>query len=361
MELNPEIKNEVAEFVSDMEKQFDLNCLMVCNKYRIPFTLNQAPFSLIMLPLSGDSEDIFKKKVEAAAAKYHNSLSSSRNWHCYLTSLYRTDPWFSFFADSKERFPLKDMAAGADLISPVIYGEKHMARLQKEAEEFFGKGTIKFWKKEVVRRQKEKNKKLVAMCRKEAAYCKERRKLLNKYELEELKDFVLFICKKCQEEKMSLVVALDGSGRPIGKALEWYGVGCPVIYLDPRHIRFLDLKNQNNITWVLEVLEKEFPQVYAALVENPEKVFFIDDQTGYGSTGEKLGLLVNLFSKNGESQLKYAVMTPYMGNNTPSWLRRREIQGLEIAPERSLRAIDKPTSQSRRFYNRLKKIVSNWK
>jgi len=362
MKLSSETRKEIAEAVGSMEKRFGINCLVVRNKYRISFVPKEIPFSLIMLPQNGDSEEAFKIKVEAAAAEHHNSLPSLRKWHYHLSCLYDSRPWFSRFADQKERFPLKDMAVGSDFISPVAYGRKQMARLRKEAEDFFGEGIIEFWKKEAIRQLREKRKKFKDLFRQEVAYGKERKKLLNKYELAEMKEFVLHLSKKCQEEKTSFVVALDGSGRPIGKALEWYGVCCPVICLDPHHIRFLDFKDPDNVSWVLGALKKEFPQIYTALSENPRSVFFIDDQTGYGSTGEKLRLLVRLFSKNGNgnSLLRYAVMTSYRGDNTPSWLRRREIQGLQIAPEKSLRAIEAPTPQSDKFYGRLKKIVAGW-
>ena len=362
MKLSPEIKSEVIEFAKDIEKRFDVNCIAVRNKYRIPFSLDEVPFSLIMLPLSGDNEETFKVKVEAAATEYHNSLFKSlRKWHCYLVCLYNTNPWFFRFINKKEKFPLQDMAAGSDLISPVIYGNMHMKQLHKEAEDFFGRGIIEFWKKDIKRQLIERNERFRISLRQEIEYCKERRKLLNKYEVEELKDLVLYIHDKCEKEKISLVVALDGSGRPIGKALEWYKIACPITYMDPHYLRVVDFKESDEVKWILKILQKELPEIYAALSENPRNVLFVDDQTGYGNTGESLTSLVKLFTKNDESSLNYVVMTPFRGNNAPSWLRKREIQGLKMAPEKSLRAIEMPTLQSQEFYGRLKKIVSSWK
>lgn len=362
MKLNPEIRKEVIKFASDIEKQFSVNCLVVINKYRIPFAGIKVTLSLTILPSESDSKDAFKGKAKEYFEEYQRGATfNSRAWHCYVAHLYDVRPWFARFADKKERFPLMDMAAGADLISPVVYGEECMARLRKEAEDFFGEGIIEFWKKEADCRQKEKNKKLNALRREEFAYYKERLKLLNKHELIELKEVVSHIYGKCEKEKITLIVALDGSGRPIGRALEWRGIPCSVAYMDPRHLRRVDFRRSDETVWVLEAMKKEFPEVCVALSRDSRSVLFVDDQTGYGHTGKALDSLVKLFSEKDDSSLNYVAMTPYMGNNTPSWLRKRDIQGLEIAPEKSLRAIEAPTQQSQEFYDRLKKIVHSWK
>lgn len=362
MKLDSEIKKEVSELASETEKRFGVKCIVVNNKYRIPFAGMRFTFSLILIPLHGEDEENFNSKAEKFSNEYHmNMLMTCRTWHCYISFLYDTRPWFSRFSDKKEEFPLKSMAAGADLISPVIYGSEQMSKLRKEAVDFFGEGIIKSWKEEVRRGKKERDRKHKTLCRQENAYRKERVRLLNKYELHELKEVVLFISEKCKKESIYFVVALDGSGRPIGKALEWHGISCPVVYLDPRHMRGVDFENSDNRAWVLKAMEEEFPEVCQVLSVDPQRVLFVDDQTGYGGTRLALVSLVEIFSKsNAASLLNYMAMTPYMGTNTPSWLRKRAIQGIEIAPAESLRANDAPTAQSRRFYNRLKRVVLSW-
>ena len=359
--IEPETKREIVDFCRKLEKQFNLYCVMVRNKHRVRFSCGEAPFSLIMLPRRGDDEQAFKNKVEEAAKEHQKSLMFSRKWHCYLSCLYDPHPWFSRFADKKERFPLMDMAAGSDFISPVVYGKSQMAKLRKQAKEFFGENIISFWRKEALCQSKEKHKKLMILLRQEAAYCKERKKLLNKYEVEELKGFVLAVCERVKGDGLSFIVALDGSGRPVGRALEWYGVPCPVVCLDPHYLSSLEPRNGGKMKLAVKILEKEFPDVYAALSQKPESVLFVDDQVGYGNTAESLKRLVGFFSENGDSSFQYAAMTAFAGNNTPSWLRRREIQGLQLAGAGSLRAIEAPTPQSRRFYNRLRKIVNSWR
>ncbi len=360
MRFNSEIEKEVVSFCESAEKKFVLKCAVVRNKYRIPFNLNDAPFSLIMLPFSGDSEKDFEFKSKALLDEYNKSLFL-RKWHCYLSSIYDSRPWFTLFLESKERFPLKHMAAGGDLISPVIYGEENIAKLKKEAELFFGQGIIEFWEREAEIQHAKKLEKIEAAHHWEIAYHKERKRLLNRLEIYELKKAVLFVADKCLKEKASLVVALDGSGRPFGKALEWYGICCPVCYLDPRHMREIDFDKKSDDSWVLEALKREFPEIQVALSKDPRSVLFIDDQTGYGVTVRSLEWLSGFFSENHESSLNYVAMTQYMKNNTPSWLRKRDIQGLEPAPKESMRAIEKPTPKSKRFYKKLKRIVSTWK
>lgn len=359
MGLNAEQRREIKEFAGDLEKKFNVGCAVVNNRWA-PFRHNGAALCLFLFPCGSEDEEEFNLQTEMAF-EYYRESPFSRTWNCTFSSLYDALPWFTRFVQRKGEFPLKDMAAGAGLISSVIFGKERMLDLRKKAEEFFGEGIIEFWKVEADRRLKERNKKIREMSRKEIIYRRERKKLLNRHELEELKRFVFFIFQKYGKEEISLIVALDGSGHPIGKALEWFGIGCPVAYLDPHYIKTAYSRNSEGIKLVIGILRKEFPEIFAALSKNPREVLFVDDQTGYGNTCKSISRLVGCFSGNSESSLNFAAMTPYLGNNTPSWLRRRDVQGLKIAPEGSLCAVEISTPQSRWFYGRLKKEVLGWK
>lgn len=359
MAISLKIRESVIAFAKNIEEEFGVRCLVVSNKYRIPFVPNQEPLSITLLPANGDSKEVFESNANAAFMHYQQTQILRNDWHGYFAFLDNIEPWFSRFASRKGNFPLADMAAGADLISPAIYGKEYLSDLQEKAENFFGKGIIEFWKKEAAIQRKEKDKRFNTLRREDIAYRKERGRLLNKYELEELREFVQFIVEKCDKEAISFVVALDGSGRPIGKALEWLGINCPVVYLDPNYLRSVNFSKAIEVELVKKSLKRDFPEIHEALSKNPLSVFFVDDQTGYGNTGKALESLVKLFSGS-DGSLLYATMTPYMGNNTPSWLRKRDIQGIELAPEKSFRAIDVPTAKSRKFYNKLKRIVLAW-
>lgn len=358
MDIDQEIRQEIVDYAQSVEKEFGVRCLVVGNEYRIP--IGNDKLSMLLLPSDGESREAFESKGMAAFSKHQKSMFD-RIWSCYFGFIYNVNPWFSRFMGKREKFPLADMAMGSDLISEVIYGQDSMDMLQKKAEDFFGKGTIEFWKKEAARQREEKNKRLKEIQDEESAYLEERRKLLNKHELRELRTFVEALVKDPKSRAITFVVALDGSGRPIGKALEWYGLTQTVVYFDPRHLRKVDFRNPKETAWIRPALQKEFPELLKALSSHPQEVLFIDDQTGYGNTAKALSALIKFLSGKSKRSFNYATMTDYQVGNTPSWLRRREIQGLKPAPEKSFRAEDFPTRKSKQFYSKIRKEVLGWK
>lgn len=197
-------------------------------------------------------------------------------------------------------------------------------------------------------------------------YCRERRKLLNRHECAELRGFVEWCANEVACGPTRLLVALDGSGRPLGKACEWFGVAAPVVYMDPHplkwRLRGAEVPDKAILAEAAEILRRELPTVHEAWRTAPESVLVIDDQTGYGMTTRSLAALVGYIS--GMDTFRIATMSNYEEVNTPSWLRKRHIQGLEMAAEGGLLTFlsrEKKTEKSERFYALLRSMVLRWR
>lgn len=365
--MNQNLKDQIGEVVAKFETKYGVRCAVVRNIYN-PITFGQGILSLVLIVVPpkgvGDADPDYKKICQSLFNEWNETDSrlEKRKWRCKVfLGLSDWSIWFKRYKDKPGRFPLSDMADGAILISEVVYGQEIMDEARKQAMDFFGNQIISFWETEANRQIKERAERMEKMQREHNEYVSERIKLLNKYELEELREMLLHLAEVCPKKGIRLIVAFDGSGRPIGKAIRWFFNGTvTIIHMDPHQLKKLDFTNKREVHAAVEIFQREFPSLYALLRKSPESVLFVDDQTGYGVTYESLKKFVKIIS-GGNALAKLATMSQWSGNNAPSWLRNREIQGIELAPEGSFTAVDKPTVQSEEFYNALHAHVLRWK
>lgn len=359
-EIPERIVKEVQAAAAAIEAGSQVRCVVVYNPYRIGFGGGILTLSLILCPLKGEIDDNqFKERAICFfEADRREAFRTEKQW-AWLHTIGMLDlrSWFERFRDHPEKFIFQSAAAGADLISPVLYGEELVANWRDQAEAFFGPQISDIWHAEIPRR--------LALCiatkERLIEYHRERRKILNRHELAEMKNFLLRMRELLVQRHPRHIIALDGSGRPLGRALQWFlGGSLNVTYLSPHSLRKLNLNSVVELKEAANALRKELPRLYDSLSSRPSDILFVDDQTGYGHTQEALGKFIKFLS--GEDTVYLETMSTFAGTNTPTWLRRRDLQGIRLCTDRfSFLSIEALTEKSRRFYRDLQRCVMKWK
>lgn len=358
---------EVSALMAEAERRFDLRIVALHNPLRaVSWGKGVTTVMVWTCPRAGEDADDadFRKRCESCRGFLDAARREAEpRWKpMSVIGLSDWSKWFNRFADCPMDFPLKDAGIGADLIGEIIYGQETMEWIHAAAREFFYAGIVEEWRIEAPRRHAERIAKWRAEDLRYAQYCRERRMLLNRHECAEVRGLVEWCANEVATGPTRLLVALDGSGRPLGKACEWFGVAAPVVYMDPHplkwRLRGSEVPDKAVLAEAAEVLRRELSAVYEAWRTAPESVLVIDDQTGYGMTTKCLAALVGHIS--GRDAFRIATMSNYEEVNIPSWLRKRHIQGLEMVSEDgpfTFLSRNKPTEKSERFYALLRSMV----
>ncbi len=363
--LPPELCSEVRAFVVEIEATEHVKCLVVHNPYALGVGA-EYNLQLILLPQrNGCVAENFEVKAKDLSGRIRDKrLLSDGKWGLsvsYLDWSY-LDGWFGRFKDEPLRMPMQNFASGCLFISPVIYGDVCAEDLRSRARSYFGANILSEWVEAMVRHVKKREEKERAYVERQNCLLRERKRVLNRIEIGELRAFVSAVGHHVKNSGIECIVALDGSGRPIGKVLEVYLENrLPVFYVDPHPLKKLLKLSSHGVGRAIDVLQSELPELYTRLVRNADRVLFIDDQTGYGHTAESLRELVEAISGK-EGLFQYAAMTQYQGNNTPSWLRNRPLQGIQLVEHAlTFMSLEVSTPQSRRFYARLRRLAQDWR
>jgi hypothetical protein len=360
---------ELSEKISELERKYSVQCMLVYNKYFSLHFGRDPALSLYIYPTEGMKEG--SQEFSEAVDAIHDEINEKsmvggvmclRHIQAFIIGSSDYTRWFERFRDDPGRLPLADMAHGADLIGEVLYGRKFMDEIHRQAKAFFGNYIIYFWYQDTPRRYREKQKKIEAQQEKYRSYVKERKKVFNAYELDELKGLLIYLEKRCIS-KYACVVALDGSGRPIGRAISWWFNGSlRVYYIDPHHLKEVDFDESHQVKKAIDIFALEFPELFERLQKRPASVLFVDDQSGYGNTGLALMRFIRSFTYYPRVKLHLICMSSYMVDNVPSWLRNRPLQGIRLVNKRfTFKSLNYSTDLSRDFYAKLYKHVMEWK
>jgi hypothetical protein len=343
--------DEVRRTAARIEKEYDLRCTVIFNPLRLEIGGTFLTLSLVVYPPEnvGSDDPSFQARLKRCFEEQNSlPLLVKRRWAWHFT-IGSTDPikWFERFRDKPDRFPTADGAIGADLIMPVIWGETLVSQMRAKAEDFFGRGIFELWQEKITPRMEQR------------AYSAEREKLLNEYELEELKSFLFGIEKLCLEKPFKCIVALDGSGRPVGKALRWFlDDSVRIFHLSPHWLRSVDFNDSEVMKKAERILRAEFPRLYSIWRSNPSSILFVDDQIARGVTRECLIKFTKHLS--GEETIRFYAMSMYNGPNTVSWWHKRDVQGIQTRDTFSFLARKTRTKKSAEFYRKLKGCVLEW-
>lgn len=358
---------EIIAFAQQLESMYGVRILAIYNPYRI--TIGGLPtISVFVCPINSHHrmnpafEGLVHRIWEEVQQK--NVCSVRKGWAFAIVRGF-TD-WSLWFAQLRREDGtwklLASFGQNADLCGEALYGHDLFNDLHRQAEAFFKIPRIaEFWKQEALRLKQLQNERVTVIEREHIAYLRERTRLLNRYEREELRDMVREVTTRYLSRAYDIIVAFDGSARPIGKAIEWYSQGrVPITYMAPKPFRVLKKRDGSVPADMVEIFEREFSHVAVCLRAHPERVLFIDDQTGYGNTAAGLQVFVDHVSGGRPSNL--LVMSQFDGTNCPRWHKRRDLQGLEIREDAlTFRAVERPTRKSEIFYRVIRSLVETWR
>ncbi len=336
------------------EAEFGVRCLVVENPLGV-ITKRDAPiYTLFLCPKPGDREAAFDARACACGDRANDAFVWEEVWDFdVVMGMSDWTQWFRRFQGRPDEFPLKDAALGANLIGRVVYGQDLMDQLHYQARVFFQEpGIIEIWRREAPLRREAKLKELQALDR-------EYNRLLNRFDREHICRFLPRVAQRCAKQGITHLVAVERSGRPLGRALEWYLPNCPpVFYAD-----FHSLKRchgPDDLAALAAVLATELPELYRALRDHPQTVCFLEDMVGYGNTGSAIRLLVDYIS--GQAATCCLVC---LAAEPPSWWRARHKHVIGVSlrgdGDPSFLTLPNPSPASDRFYRRLQRLVEQCK
>ena len=352
-EFSDTVLKHILEETKRVEKAIGCHVIVFHNPFLSRIRGSGTTVSLMVYLGSASQNDFNPQGLLDAISDLFYENPKYWDWDLSHLSEDGLENWFKRFSDNPEDLPFESMFNGSLFISPVLWGYEIMNHLREQAKDFFGPDIIYRWVK------LSKSKWLARMERLGPAtqQARQRAKLLNPLELAELRALVVHVKRECNAGIYTHLVALDGSGRPIGKVLEWlFGKTIKIFYMDPHSINAN--RNYNAIQWRQAVLRfsEELPELYYAIREKPDKILFFDDQIANRFTVEAINHLVMLIS--GGKASHFMTISKYDGNPL-SWNRRQDLQGIKLI-DNSFVAQDAPTPQSDEFYKELLEHVNSW-
>lgn len=247
--------------------------------------------------------------------------------------------WFDFLRE-RNKHPIisGDPLYGLTdiFLSKVIHGQANHEALVQAFQEKYGPNFIQncfdAWMKECERRQK----KIEEINQEFAAELKERKKPLNRYEVAEIKDFLRYCLEIVEKNKISTVVGIDCSGRPLAIMLVELlkQMGCSALpsieFLDPHQMRDkLEWRGKDKpiIPKAYQVaFQKEFPELYQKIIQDPNQILFIDDQVfSHAHTFSTIQAFISQLINREDVEINFTVVSGFNGYNALTWWKNKKL------------------------------------
>jgi len=247
--------------------------------------------------------------------------------------------WFDFIEKSKKHPILSgDPLFGATdvFLSGVIYGHKLHQILVRVFQEKYGPNFIQNCYQVYVERCKKSQERLNALNARLLQEAKEREKPLNRYEVKEIKDFLLDCVETVRQIKATAIVGIDCSGRPLAKML-WqllkkieYSPLPSLQFLDPHQLRDAVVWQGPDELRVPDVFVRtfkmEFPHLFQLLYKEHEKVLLIDDQIfSYMHTTSSIHQLIKQAAGKRDIKFHFRVVSGFKGYNGLTWWKDKTL------------------------------------
>jgi hypothetical protein len=190
---------------------------------------------------------------------------------------------------------------------------------------------------------------------------------LNRLERSLITD-LLETAKEIHLEGRTWFVGLDGSGRPLALAAQWYlearGHNDVVtVFIDPHQLKLISdaasAEQEAMKGRFSETLRRENPALFKLLARESERVVLVEDQIGYGNQSRSLKTFLDYLAR-GETKAMLVCLCHYSDETPPpSWWKDREMQGIALVPDGkiSLTSEEQPTERSEQFYAQLKEFA----
>jgi len=383
-EKKKEIYGKLTEMAKIMEK-FGLGCIVVDNPFRKESNEGVSHCFIITQPTGGTSGRVFPKeefhKLLKDAEKSCRQLIREDHLLLDIGPMVIVDSladWLKF-SDSQKKHPiLHGFPYGATdvFLSKVIYGrelhEKIIRAFQSKYGENFIQECYSVWMEERKRRRS-----VIDLSNRELTEeFEERKKPFNKYEMEEINDFLLDCLKFSLENKISAIVGIDRSGRPLAQMLEellgkiGYKSLFAVDFLDPHRLKREVIWESADKLKIPDVFigkfKEEFPVIFRLLRKDPDKVLFIDDQMfSYFQTAAIVNQLIKQVAQKEDLKFSFWVVSGFNGYNGLTWWKNKRllrINSNKDCKEITLRSIPREISvkeeeEIKNFERKLSKIT----
>lgn len=385
-----EIYKKLTEIAKKVE-EFGLTCIVVDNPFRAERKEGVGHCFIVTQPGEEMSKEEFMDLFDMA----RNSCKEMLKTDCLLLDfgpialVESIESWFNFLdsEDGRNKHPvLHGFPYGATdfFLSKVVYGKEAHEKIIRAFQNKHGKNFIQecysVWSGEQKRRKNvldDSNAKL-------KNEIEERKKPLNKFETEEINDFLLDCLKFSAENKISAIVGIDRSGRPLAQMLlellEKIGYNpLPEIdFLDPHQLTKAVLYERIDKVKVpdvfVEKFKEEFPAIFRLCLSNPQSVLFVDDQVfSHFHTATAIRQLLKQAAQKENLEFNFRVVSGFNGYNGFTWWKDKRFLRIisnENYSEATLRSVPrkiggKEEKKVKAFETKLSEIVetvsNTWK
>jgi len=376
------LDRELIELANIVEEH-GLGCILVKNPFRDDGDLNHC-FIVTQKDVQRDSlnREKFMKRMEKARSECEDRIEDYESvlgfWGFAPVVLIDSMAKWMTFIEEQDKHPVllgQPLIKNTDtFLSKVIFGQKNHGAIIRAFQKKYGERFIQDCYQTYSRYLKERDKRHEVWNKKIKQEIEERKKILNSYEIQDIKTFLSFWLKEAEKHIISAIIGIERSGRPLAemfykllKKVEYQPL--PILeFLDPHQLR-KSLKTKNNQEFVPEefvrVFEREFPEVVRLLKEDIDGVLFIDDQVfSFANTFVSINQLVRQVTGRDED-IQFTYLSGFNGYNAPSWWEHKDllrIKSNEDCKRVTLRSVPRDIGKGEEkkiveFENRLDKII----
>ncbi|MBD3208019.1 MAG: hypothetical protein GF370_01010 [Candidatus Nealsonbacteria bacterium] len=369
--------------LANIVEEHGLGCILVKNPFRDDGELNHC-FIITQKDVQRDSlnREDFMKGMEKARNECEARIKDCGTvlgfWGFGPVILIDSIAKWTTFIEEQGKHPVllgQPLIKNTDIfLSKVIFGQENHGAIIRTFQKKYGEKFMQDCYQVYSRYLEERDRRHEAWNKKIKEEIEERKKILNSYEIQDIKTFLIFWLKEAKKHRISAIIGIERSGRPLAemfykliKKVEYRPL--PILdFLDPHQLR-RSLKTKNNQEFVpkefVEAFEREFPEVVRLLREDIDGVLFIDDQVfSFANTFVSINQLVKQVTGRDED-IQFTYLSGFNGYNAPSWWKNKDllrIKSNEDCKRVTLRSVPREIGKGEEkkiieFENRLDKII----
>lgn len=383
MEEKEEIYEKLKKLGEEIEK-LGFGCIIVDNPFR---ARNKKDIGRSMIITQPDileeslSKEEFDSLYNESRGKMEKMFQDS-DFFCGIgpiVAICSLASWFDFL-DKKGIHPVLsgDFLFGSSdiFLSKVVFGEKRHRLLIEQFQTKYGPNFIQDCYDTYIQEDKRKKQRITDLNRELQEEVVERKKPFSKFEVAEIKSFLVSCVKTIQQNEISAIIGIDCSGRPLVEML------CKLLekieyspmpffdFLDPHQLRkkigWIDINRPEIPDVFTQIFEKEFPQLSQLIKKDYRKILVVDDQVfSYSLTFSVIQELVREISGKKDAEIFFKFVSGFNGYNGLTWWKNKSLLRIRNNEDRkriTLKAVPKELTKPeeakiREFEERLESIT----